>query len=325
MDFFFVEYRDPIFGLIVLFATILLVALLSFFWGMHAKKREGKTIEKFVRKFEGKGALDPEHTEFLANSKLGAETLCALASVFSKSGDFDKAVSVYLVALQKAANKGEREFLLTELGKVYLRAGFLERAKNVFLEALASGPRNPEALSHLIVIYERLRAFKDAFAALESLGAQGVDVKEWSAYVKALEISSSGESVKEKIAKLSALAEDFAPLSRMGVELAINLGEEGIISNLNLPPLSLCADLLGRSEALAARFDSNLNSDFNLRLLSLARENGLRAKLEFSYICGHCKGSYPLFFYRCPHCARLGGAKIVSNITEEKIEESGTF
>ncbi|WP_180381899.1 hypothetical protein [Campylobacter devanensis] len=49
MDFFFIEYRDPIFGLIVLFAAVLLVAISSYALGIWGVKDENRSIEKFVK------------------------------------------------------------------------------------------------------------------------------------------------------------------------------------------------------------------------------------------------------------------------------------
>ncbi|WP_180383289.1 hypothetical protein [Campylobacter devanensis] len=49
MDFFFIEYRDPIFGLIVLFAAALLVAISSYALGIWGVKDENRSIEKFVK------------------------------------------------------------------------------------------------------------------------------------------------------------------------------------------------------------------------------------------------------------------------------------
>ena len=61
MENFFVEYRDPIFGLIVLISIILLVAVLSYLWGIFSKNNEQENIEKFIKKFDISNGLDDEH------------------------------------------------------------------------------------------------------------------------------------------------------------------------------------------------------------------------------------------------------------------------
>lgn len=73
----------------------------------------------------------------LSSFDVDTQTLGLLANAFVKSGDFDKAISVYLIALDKASNQAEKEWALTELGSAYFRAGFLLRAAEVFTEALS--------------------------------------------------------------------------------------------------------------------------------------------------------------------------------------------
>lgn len=329
MDFFFIEYRDPIFGLIVLLSVVFLVALLSFFWGVFSKHSEKEDIEKFVRKFEN-SALTKEHADLILSSNLNVGTLGALAQVFSKNGDFEKAVSIYSLALQKAANRDEREFLLVALGKIYLKAGFLQRASEVFLEALKLAPRNTDALSQLTIIYEKLRKFKDAKEAINSLEAQGAEVTAWRAYLGSLEILAEEKKWSEKEREILELSKDFGLLKRLILEQAISRGEP--INEENLPKIDDCIDLLANNQKferirkkLVVNSGANKNNTFNLKMLDLARANGLKAELGFNYSCDFCKNPYPVFFYRCPHCARLGGAKILTKIIEEDDEKNRAF
>ena len=47
MDFLFTGYRDPIFGLIILITAVLLIIVLSYFWGILLSKNKQKIIDKF--------------------------------------------------------------------------------------------------------------------------------------------------------------------------------------------------------------------------------------------------------------------------------------
>lgn len=320
MDFFFIEYRDPILGLIVLASVVFLVALSSFAWGVFSKAHARADIENFVRKFD---SSSDSHADLIASANLSVPNLLALAQVFSKNGDFDKAIGAYLIALPKVANKGEHEFLLTALGKVYLKAGFLKRASEVFLEALKIAPRNAEALSHLTIIYERLKNFARTRETLDALEAQGSDVRQWRAYLGALEILSKEGKFDDKMRQILALSHEFSLLKRMVLEQAINAHEP--LDGLNLALQDECVDLAASRPGLLEKLQASKLNAFNLNLLALARQNGLRAKIEFSYFCVNCKNSYPLFFYRCPNCARLGSVKILTKISEENDEESKTF
>lgn len=74
MDFFFIEYRDPIFGLIVLFAAVLLVAISSYALGIWGAKDENRSIEKFVKKFENSSGLSQNHYKKTRKSKYTKHT-----------------------------------------------------------------------------------------------------------------------------------------------------------------------------------------------------------------------------------------------------------
>ncbi len=52
MDIFFVEYRDPLFGIIILFGAIFVIAFANYSWGIFKAKGEEHSIEKFIKKFE---------------------------------------------------------------------------------------------------------------------------------------------------------------------------------------------------------------------------------------------------------------------------------
>lgn len=341
MENFFIEYRDPIFGLIVLISIILLIAVLSYFWGVFSKKDEKHNLEKFIKKFESSNGLSDEHKNMLQALDIGADSLSLLAMVFVKSGDFEKAIHVYLIALEKANNKKEREFILTNLGKVYFKAGFLQRSNDIFLEALKLGPRNEDALKHLTVIYEKLRSYKDELSVLDSLHEQGVDTKTSIAFVKAQIISNDRTlSFKEKIDGILEFKDYFPQSARMALELYVK-NKEPLDEFKHFPPLSLCMDIIWQlKEAVnlqdneyGALFYAKGFSDeykkseiFEINALSAMRMANFKgADLSFSYLCGECKSTIPLFFYRCPVCYALKSAHIISSITEENSEISMPF
>lgn len=105
MDFFFVEYRDPMFGLLVLIALVLVVAVLHYAWRTLSSKSQKKGLEGFIKKFD----IADEHKDLLRASSLSLENLHFLAGIFTKSGEFEKAIQIYLIALEKIKDKGEQE------------------------------------------------------------------------------------------------------------------------------------------------------------------------------------------------------------------------
>ncbi|EKC3438668.1 hypothetical protein RA864_001797, partial [Campylobacter jejuni] len=48
MDFFFVEYRDPLVGLIILTILVFVVAVANYIWKIFASKDEEQKLEKFI-------------------------------------------------------------------------------------------------------------------------------------------------------------------------------------------------------------------------------------------------------------------------------------
>lgn len=335
MDFFFIEYRDPIFGLIVLFSVLLLVAIFSYFWGVFSLKDQKSNIDKFVNKFQSQSNLDQKYQDMLIRLDIDSGSLNALAGIFARSGEFNKAIAIYLIALQKAITKSQKELIFLNLGKAYLKAGFMQRSIEVFLEAIKISPKNIDALSHLGLGFEKLRLHDKSLEVLDALQEQGVDVAQEIAYTKALKLKNSQMEFEQKVAKMAKFANDFKLVSRMILELFIINGKNVNLINIK-PDLAHCLDILYLNDAVldgdeykelysAKGLNNAQISDFNLNLLKVARDNNLNATLSFNYICKECKGSYPLFFYRCNHCARLGSCAIIPNVIKESDENSISF
>lgn len=335
MDFFFIEYRDPIFGLIVLFSVLLLVAIFSYFWGVFSLKDQKNNIDKFVNKFQSQSNLDQKYQDMLIRLDIDSGSLNALAGIFARSGEFNKAIAIYLIALQKAITKSQKELIFLNLGKAYLKAGFMQRSIEVFLEAIKISPKNIDALSHLGLGFEKLRLHDKSLEVLDALQEQGVDVAQEIAYTKALKLKNSQMEFEQKVAKMAKFANDFKLVSRMILELFIINGKDINLINIK-PDLAHCLDILYLNDGVldgdeykelysAKGLNNTQISDFNLNLLKVARNNNLNATLSFNYICKECKGSYPLFFYRCNHCARLGSCAIIPNVIKESDENSISF
>ncbi|WP_086239037.1 tetratricopeptide repeat protein [Campylobacter devanensis] len=335
MDFFFIEYRDPIFGLIVLFSVLLLVAIFSYFWGVFSLKDQKNSIDKFVNKFQSQSNLDQKYQDMLIRLDIDSGSLNALAGIFARSGEFNKAIAIYLIALQKAITKSQKELIFLNLGKAYLKAGFMQRSIEVFLEAIKISPKNIDALSHLGLGFEKLRLHDKSLEVLDALQEQGVDVAQEIAYTKALKLKNSQMEFEQKVAKMAKFANDFKLVSRMILELFIINGKDVNLINIKLD-LAHCLDILYLNDGVldgdeykelysAKGLNNAQITDFNLNLLKVARDNNLNATLSFNYICKECKGSYPLFFYRCNHCARLGSCAIIPNVIKESDENSISF
>ncbi|HED6143875.1 TPA: hypothetical protein R5X15_001159 [Campylobacter coli] len=321
MDFFFVEYRDPLVGLIILTVLIFVVAVANYIWKVFASKDEEQKLEKFIKKFE----MDNIHKDLLRNEGLSFGNLSFLAEIFTKSGEFEKATQIYLIALEKSKDKQEREFIFFALAKVYFKAGFLERAKEVLLQVLKLRPRNIQALKLLKIVYLKLRKYKENLELLGCLFELGENVKEEKEFLKALDFLASSLSDEEKKEHILKLQTDNNPmLGRFVFEkyhIFLNqdfssicdlLYKENKAFNLQNKEYFEFFYALGLIEDEESKDVNFKNSNF--KMLKILKENSFKARLEFSYRCTECKSVMPLFFYHCPVCYEFNTCQIIYEV-----------
>ncbi|MBS4235009.1 tetratricopeptide repeat protein [Campylobacter vulpis] len=318
MDFFFVEYRDPIVGLIFLTLLILIVALAHYAWRIFADKDEEQKLEKFIKKFE----LENAHKELLRSENLSFSNLSFLAEIFTKSGEFEKSSGIYLIALEKTRDKDEQEAIFLALAKVYFKAGFLEKCTEVLLNALKIRPRNKEALKLLKISYLKLKKYKENLELLECLFELGEDIKEEAEFIKALALENK-ENAKEQIIKL----DDNAPLKRYMFE------KYGIFKKQEFAQI---CDVLYKSKepintddeeyyeyfymlGLVEKKEGFTFKNSHFKMYHILRQNHFKTRLEFSYMCLECKSIMPLFFYHCPVCYEFNRCKILYEVKNDEM------
>ncbi len=342
MDIFYIEYRDPLFSILILFSIIFIIAFANYFWGIFKTNEEKQSIERFIKKFEIAEQND-NYKELLNSFKLSNQSLTLLANSYAKSGDFETAIEIYLIALTQTKNRAQKQYVLASLGKAYFKAGFLQRSAEVFLQSLKYNPRDKVSLKFLTVCYESLKTYDLALQALDSLEELEVDVAEQRAYLKALLILHDDKLEKRrKPRKLKRLRQDFPYVDRMIIEQKIqddNLEPK----DLDIKNAKLIFDLVWYLEDFELKsveqplfqsiaaikgedvFEEN-SRVFELEILyNLKQSNYNKADLSFEYICNKCKNSFPIFFYRCPSCHELCSANIEPIITSKNNETYLSF
>ena len=364
LEGFYLDEKDPIFGIIIFIGILLLISVLSYIWGIFAKKDEQNKIENFIKKFNEFGGLEEKYIEIL-DSIDDIEIYGVLAEIFTKNGDFSKAINVYLIALKNVKSRKQKEQILTHLGMTYFKAGFLARADETLLRALELSPRNEKALAILSVIYEQLRAFKKELEVLDALRELGSDVKDAQIYAKIKMIWLDNSLNKsEKIAQILPFCTIFQPAKRIVLEIYLNdyLDENLDELLLNLPDIRDFIDLLWYHAdffaklnleqinkqileqiraVLSAKFAENSDEEvqisnqqsqifksdfFEINALNSMKNSGFNsADLSFKYVCKHCKNIFPSYFYRCPVCYELKSCLISPQIIEKEDEISQTF
>ncbi len=342
----FLEYRDPMVGLIILFSAIFVISFVNYWWGTYKSKEEKAGIEDFIKRFEIVSD-EGEFKSLLKDKTIPVESLVLLAHGYSKSGDFDKAIGLYLLALDRTKKREEKKYILSELGKTYFGAGFLRRSCEVFLDSLKLHPRNEESLKYLSVSYEKLKEYNRAIEVLDSLEELGAKVDKQRDYLKALSIKYDYKlSDKEKIEKLKKMLSSAPFLQRkifelwqitkaeVDVELFETFDHKKLLDmlwlvDINWFDITACKAPLVK-QICSARGLTKLTQDkydyFELEVLSNLNSIGYKkASLSFEYVCSACKNSFPIHSHRCPNCQAIATASIVPVITKDNYEDSVSF
>ncbi|MDR2790267.1 MAG: tetratricopeptide repeat protein [Campylobacteraceae bacterium] len=339
MDTLFLGYRDPIFGVIIFFAIVFIIAFLNYWWSVFKGKEERYSIERFIKRFEVMADAD-EYKKLLDEFSISSESLGLLAHSYSKSGEYEKSIGIYLIALKRVKNREEKQYFLFELGKIYFKAGFLRRGADIFLELLKLYPRHEEALKILMVIYEQLKEYKRALEVMDSLEELGVDAKSEKSFVKALQtLSDASMTNQKKYETLFSLAKKEPLVGRMLFEFA---KKEALEFDLDTIKAESILDLLWESDisllknssqdlakaALAAKVggETPQGAPFELEMLAaLKKANYTKAAVGFEYTCTCCKGTFPVHFYRCPSCYTLKSPHISLALIKNEHEEYYSF
>lgn len=130
----------------------------NYFKGLNylLNEQSDKAIEVFVQILE----VDSETVE----------THFALGNLFLKRGEVDRAIRIHqnLIA-RPTLTRLQRQQALFELGKDYLRAGLLDRAESLFIQAADNSELGPLALRQLLEVYLQEREWQKAIDVAQKL------------------------------------------------------------------------------------------------------------------------------------------------------------
>lgn len=336
MNNFFIEFRDPLFSIIILFAIIFMITFLSYWWGRYKNKEASKDLDKFLQQFRTLPSKD-ELKVLISSGELSEKSWLILAHSYSKDGDFEKAIEIYheLLNLPQSATRKETMFLL---GKVYFKAGFLERSKQIFLEILKTSPRTPQALHYLLLVYEYMRDYKTALEVLEPLEQLGEELAKDEAYLNSLALLNSSElsplqkadellEIYNKSHKLTYLTFEYLfrvnpPLAWKNFDSDKSEQLTDILWSLDAKELDL--DIISKNsylrELYSARGDlelANESSVFEFNILINIKKTEANARLNFEYMCESCKQRFPFAFHRCSSCHAIDTIKTEWSLTQD--------
>ena len=130
MDSFFIEFRDPLFGIIIFFVLVFVITFLSYWWGRYKYQESSKDLDNFLQGFNSLPSQN-ELNIFIGKGELSKQSWLLLANTYVNNGDYEKSTDIYSELLKNSDLLASRNIMLL-LGKTYFKAGFLERSKQMF-------------------------------------------------------------------------------------------------------------------------------------------------------------------------------------------------
>ncbi len=318
MDFI-LGYRDPLFGLIVFVGLIFIVSFFSYWWAVLKFKKQNSSIERFFKRFEA--GVPKAH-----RPKDPKEAMMLMAKAYEKSGDYEKAIALYL-DLAKIADEKERVEILKRLGDLYFKAGFMARSIEIYEEILRYFPRNVEVLRRLMRVYERMGRLDDAMEVVSILEELGQKDKE-SLYILAKFFAS-----QERMERLIELYRLHPFLIRVVAQKLFEKNPDAAWRTIRKEDLFLISDILWTlpKERISTHtpFLKELYSAKGY--LKEADESGIweldvilhypKAGLAFEYLCPSCKNIFPFAFSRCPRCQSVEPLVPQYLLTPRRVDE----
>jgi len=348
LDSFLVDYNSPAFSIIMGALILGALFLVTYWWGKKMQVKEKNQLMSFLEKFgdSNECVLDTGDIDYDPDMH---KPLLLLAKAYESSGEYQKTVSIYLFLIRHT----KRDELLEQLGKIYLRAGMLDRAEEIFLQILQKRPRDKNVLYQLGVVYQLMQRPDLALETLDPLEILGEDVEEMRAFWEFSMLQNNKQlsfeekktallEAKERHASLykHVLPELFAMSSKEAWKHVDNnrLGET-LDMFWYLPKEQLDLDIISSNGKLTkiyyARGDIEMitpeqnkidSGIVSIDILSAARHSGEnRGELSFTYLCDNCKHTFPITFKRCHNCLAVNSEIVEEHITKHEKADYSLF
>jgi len=314
------DFRDPLFSVIMFFVIVLISVLVTIALGKLKEQIREKKLNEFLKDFEY------IKIENLKLDESSIDALYLLAKAYEKEGDFEKSLKIYLW-ISKNVKSTE---ILRHIAKLYYKAGFLEKAKNIAHQILSQRPRDIQTLKLLILIDEKLGNMNEIVNILEIFEELEVSLEEEKAYAlfklavkKDCNIDFCGniknpDDVYKQYPFI--LREYLRYLFSYDVQKAYKLIPEDKVyefldlywNRYDIPEDKKFLNVLSaKHKAVCTK-----KAPFELEVLKNLKSGF--ADLEFEYVCANCKKVFPLYSTRCPNCYKLFKQKLIFNIVEKK-------
>ncbi|MCF6244922.1 MAG: hypothetical protein L3J43_07780 [Sulfurovum sp.] len=334
-------YNDPLFSILLIVTLGLIIAVLTYGWGMYRQQKEKGNLLKFLDKFDSSEcALDTNTMPFEIHM---LKPLTLLAKAFETSGEYHKAISIYLYLIKNISEDTGKSELMERLANTYLHAGFLERSRSIYTDILRKRPRNAKVLYQLGIVYEMMRDYKKAQEIFTPLELLNEDTQELKLFLDMLQIQANkSTSIEHKIKRLKNILEEEPKLYRDVISAMLRFDIKEAWEHIDpartneildilwfLPNSQLDLDIILANKELNTlyyakgylqKFSEGVGESgiFALDILAIARKNGFdEGELYFSYLCKKCKQSFPMSFKRCPNCMAIHSVEVEENIGKD--------
>jgi len=338
LENFLPAYNDPLFSILLIIAISLIISMATYGWGLYKQQKEQGKLFKFLDKFDSSEcALNTSDMPFEPHL---LKPLMLLAKAFDNSGEYHKAINIYLYLTRNTNNEQVKLELMERLGKTYLHAGFLERARSIYVELIRKKTRNIKVLHELGIVYEMMQKYDKAREVIEPLELLGEETHDLKKFLNFLQITSSkNATIEEKLTKLQELLNEEPKLYRPIISTLFRLDTSIAWKNIDmnrienildilwfLPNSQVDLDIITSNHTLYALFyvkgylhkaPKEKSGIFNLDLLAIAKKGNFQeGELQFSYLCQKCKQIFPISFKRCPSCMALNSLKVEEYIAK---------
>lgn len=331
------DYRDPIFGIIIIVLFIFIISFLTYTYGIFKEKKQRKEYRKLLKRFEIGDLKEEDYIHLYSTYNLPFDSILLLASSYLNKGQYNKAISVYLTLLEYVDDKVKKEELLELLGNSYFKSGLLQRSKDIYLQILKFSPRNIEVLKQLLLVFQTLKEYNKAEEVLNSLEELDEIIIQDKIYIKVLKIID--DPLLSFEVKSNRLYHNFKMnkrLERVVAEFLIKFNKELFWNHIDEFNSLKIIDLLWYLDIKDIPFDKvksnrvleeiytakgyindiDKSDIFELNILIALQKSILKVDIDlnFSFICSKCKRTHPIYSSRCPHCH-----KILTFVVEPKL------
>jgi len=332
------SYKDPLFSILLIITIILVTVIATHGLSIYSKKKSKNDLLEFLKKFKNTDCtFDLNVTIFESNM---LKPLILLAEGFNSNGEYHKAINIYLYLIDNINDYKIKNNLLNSLGQLYLKAGFLERAKHIFIKILKYSPRNIESLYNLSIVYDMLNEYNKALLLIEPLDILKEDTENFKNYFEyKIVLTTYKNSKKQKIIELEKMIKNRPSLYRIILSdlfildnhLAWRILDYTRIQEVldilwMLPKSKLDLDIISKHNTLSTIYYAKgyiqkpyVQSDiFSVDMLAISKKSGFdRADLNFLYLCDICKQSFSLSFNRCSNCMAINSIIVEGKIAEK--------